>query len=65
MNADDDRCPGCGHPPGCDCWPCCTDPDDMYPLRCVSCGSEADHYIGCPDDPHPDYEAEQEARRGV
>ena len=26
--------------------------------RCVSCGADIDHYLGCPDDPDPDYEAE-------
>jgi len=26
--------------------------------RCVSCGAEVDHHLGCPDDPDPDYEAE-------
>ena len=26
---------------------------------CVSCGAEVDHYLGCPDDPNPDYEAEE------
>jgi hypothetical protein len=65
VSADDDRCPDCGHPPGCACWPCCdldNDPDDD---RCLSCGGVMDHFLGCPDDPDPDYEAEQEARRGV
>ena len=28
--------------------------------RCISCGAEIDHYLGCPDDPNPDYEAEAE-----
>jgi len=35
------------------------DPDD----RCISCGAEVDHYLGCPDDPSPDYQAEAEMRR--
>jgi hypothetical protein len=26
--------------------------------RCISCGADVDHYLGCPDDPNPDYEAE-------
>ena len=30
------------------------DPDE----RCLSCGARVDHYLGCPDDPDPDYEAE-------
>jgi hypothetical protein len=33
------------------------DPDE----RCISCGAEVDHYLGCPDDPNPDYEAETKA----
>jgi len=33
------------------------DPDE----RCISCGAEMDHYLGCPDDPDPDYEAEAAA----
>ena len=28
---------------------------------CISCSAEIDHYLGCPDDPNPDYEAEAEA----
>ena len=35
------------------------EPDD----RCVSCRAEVDHYLGCPDDPDPDYEAEAEYLR--
>jgi hypothetical protein len=31
--------------------------------RCFSCGAEVDHYLGCPDDPNPDYEAEAELQR--
>jgi hypothetical protein len=34
------------------------DSDDQ---RCLSCGAEVDHYLGCADDPNPDYEAEAEA----
>lgn len=26
--------------------------------RCLHCGAEVDHYLGCPEDPDPDYEAE-------
>lgn len=32
---------------------------------CISCGAEIDHYLGCPDDPNPDYEAEQEYLAGL
>ncbi len=35
-------------------------PDDDPDERCRSCGAQADHHLGCPDDPDPDYEAEQE-----
>lgn len=31
--------------------------------RCEACGAEADHHLGCPDDPDPDYEAEAELHR--
>lgn len=41
----------------------CYDPPDYQ--RCVSCGAEIDHHLGCPDDPDPDYEAEAELRDGV
>lgn len=40
------------------------DYDDGYPPGpsdddgCVSCGAEVDHYLGCSDDPRPDYQAE-------
>lgn len=27
---------------------------------CISCGAEIDHYLGCPDDPNPDYAQEAE-----
>ena len=33
------------------------------PDRCLSCGAEVDHYLGCPDDPDPDYAAEAELRK--
>ncbi len=33
------------------------EPDDDF---CPSCGAGVDHHLGCPDDPDPDYEAEQE-----
>jgi hypothetical protein len=34
------------------------DLDTLDDDRCVSCGAEIDHHLGCPDDPDPDYEAE-------
>jgi hypothetical protein len=49
-------CADCDH---CECSCCCGQYDDD---RCVSCGAEVDHYLGCPDDPNPDYEAESEIR---
>jgi hypothetical protein len=38
--------------------------DEDYNDSCISCGALVDHYLGCPDDPHPDYEAEAELQRG-
>ena len=40
-------------------------PDSSEHEGCRSCGAEVDHYLGCPDDPDPDYEAEAELRDGV
>ena len=40
-------------------WP--DDSDDPWDW-CLHCGAEVDHYLGCPDDPDPDFEAEEEAR---
>lgn len=48
--------------------PCGDEEPDEYDRdddRCVNCGSVVDHYLGCPDDPNPDYEAEAEARSYV
>lgn len=33
--------------------------------RCLSCGAEIDHYLGCPEDPSPDYEANAQAQRDL
>ena len=35
---------------------------DFPDENCMSCGAEFDHYLGCPDDPNPDYEAEAAVR---
>ena len=35
------------------------EPRDFW---CLHCGAEIDHYLGCPDDPHPDFEAEARVR---
>jgi len=40
------------------------DADDMDD-RCMHCGAEVDHYLGCPDDPDPDYEAESALPGGL
>lgn len=40
----------------------CNEDDGDDRDRCIHCGAEVDHYLGCPEDPDPDYEAEAEAR---
>jgi hypothetical protein len=55
-----DWCDDC-RDPNCLCGCHEDEPDD----RCPGCGADIDHYVGCPDDPDPGYEAEADYERGA
>lgn len=39
--------------------------DEWCDHRCPECHADVDHYLGCSEDPNPDYEAEVEYQRGA